>query len=190
MRRAVAVAAVLIVCLSACTHDAAQTPTSTTSSPVPSGPATDETPTTRSDPPDGPPVLPEAAKAKTTAGAKAFVKFYAEVLNYSWQHAASAPLRKVSAAECQRCRDIADFIDRVTEAGGFQHGGEWVVLAIGVVPGQPDSRPTLLPLVRVNAGNWKRKDTGKLMKIQPHRVNLEFELSWDGKIWQVAGVDT
>ncbi len=43
------------------------------------------TPTsTTSDPADEPPVLPDAAKSQTTAGAKAFVRHYADVLNYAW----------------------------------------------------------------------------------------------------------
>ena len=84
MRRAVAAAVVVGVCLAgtSCTDDSGVAPPST-----PGRTATADPPTA-SGPTEGPPELPEAAKAKTTAGAKAFVRYYVDVLNYSWYHAA------------------------------------------------------------------------------------------------------
>ncbi len=81
MRRVTVAAIVLGVCLvsTSCTDDSgvANPPGSTATT------ATSDPPTT-SGPAHGPPELPEAAKAKTTAGAKAFVRYYVDILNYSW----------------------------------------------------------------------------------------------------------
>ncbi len=88
MRRAVAAAVVASVCLAgtSCTDDSGAAPPSTTGSAAASDPPTTSGPT------NGPPELPEAAKAKTTAGAKAFVTYYVDVLNYAWERLTPAPL--------------------------------------------------------------------------------------------------
>ncbi|MGA9346097.1 MAG: DUF6318 family protein, partial [Nocardioidaceae bacterium] len=97
MRRATAVAVVVGVCLAgtSCTDDSGAAPPST-----PDSTATADPPTT-SRPTEGPPELPEAAKAKTTAGAKAFVTYYVDVLNFSWERLTPAPLARVSSRGCR-----------------------------------------------------------------------------------------
>jgi hypothetical protein len=193
MRRALAAAAVLAFALSpalaGCTDDDGQPPTPTDSSPPPSGHTTTPGSTT-SDPADEPPVLPDAAKAQTTAGAKAFVRYYADVLNYAWAQGSPEELRQISARSCETCGNLSEFIQKVSEAGGFQHGGEWVVESVGAVPGQPVKNPTVLPLVRVEPGEWKRREAGNLMQIKRHKVNLQIELLWQRGAWMIANVSS
>ena len=127
MRRALAAAAVLALALVGCTDDG-QSPTSTTSSPPPTG-HTSTTPTsTTSDPSDEPPVLPDAAKAQTTAGAKAFVRHYADVLNYAWLNSIQA-LAQYLATRLARSAMLIRKVARDAAAKAANRlGGEWTVI--------------------------------------------------------------
>ncbi len=119
MRRAPVVAAVLVLCLAGCTNGDASGPTSTHSTP----PETDTSRVPTTDP-AGPPALPDAAKARTTAGAKAFVTYYADVLNYSWRTRTSSHSGGSRIASCAVCttRSSGDIMTHAT--GRLVRGAE------------------------------------------------------------------
>ncbi|MCW2836497.1 MAG: hypothetical protein JWQ15_611, partial [Marmoricola sp.] len=58
----------------------------------------------------GAPVMPAAARAKTKAGAEAFVRHYVDVLNYAGLSGDTQPLRRLHISICTRCEAIADGI--------------------------------------------------------------------------------
>jgi len=126
MRRVVTTALVSLLCpgmvlLTGCSDDkpAAQPPVSSADTPTKS---TTSAPATTEPPDPGPtaPVMPERAKQHSTAGAKAFVRYYIDVLNYSWTLGSGDAIRASSVHQCRVCRGIAGFVDEVVAHGGHQ----------------------------------------------------------------------
>ena len=193
MRRASAAAAALALCclgsvLSACSGDDGD-PTSTSSAPPSSGSPSDPTSTsgTPSGDPEDPPVLPEAAKHKTAAGGKAFVRYYAEVLNYSVAVQSTARLRSLATGSCVICEHIADALDKAARRGGLQRGGEWTVELIFLVPGQREAAPKLVAKVRISPGVWRPSSNSSPKKIKAQTLSNEFDLLWRSR-WLIKDV--
>jgi hypothetical protein len=99
-----------LLAVTACSGDAepspppSPTPTVTTAVPTPSS-----SPTA--------PVMPEAAREHTEAGAKAFVEYFWEVVDYAGTTLDSSALRKLAADDCVGCQGAVDFVDQM-RAGG------------------------------------------------------------------------
>jgi len=68
--------------------------------------------------------MPDAAKAHTKAGAKAFVKYFWEVVNYAQATGDTESIAALSDPSCVGCSAGIDSIDRVYEKGGWISGGE------------------------------------------------------------------
>src|SRR5689334_15808593 len=108
-RWAVAVTAVcFLVTLSACSRDdpgtdGTPTPTSAVTTPPPTTPTTIPTPTT----------LPAAAKADK-AGAEAFVRYFWDVFNYTYESGDTRLLRSISDKTCKFCQSVVDHVDGLT----------------------------------------------------------------------------
>ncbi|MEO5710277.1 MAG: DUF6318 family protein, partial [Nocardioidaceae bacterium] len=96
------------------------------------------------------PELPAAAKGTSAASAKAFVRHWIEVLNYSGPAGDSNPLREISASDCVDCDAISDYIDKVYRSGGSIDGSGWAVRQVRVVD-RPGARSLLLDVL-VNVG--------------------------------------
>ena len=107
-------AVALLLVLSGCSGDADPAPAPPSSS-APSSPTASPTPT--------PPVMPEAAKAHTEAGAKAFVEYFWEVVNYASTTGDTTQIRDLSLAECDGCDGGASAIEKVYRRGGTITGG-------------------------------------------------------------------
>jgi len=185
MRRALAAAAVLALALVGCTDDG-QSPTSTTSSPPPTG-HTSTTPTrTTTDPSDEPPVLPDAAKAQTTAGAKAFVAYYADVLNYAYLNLDPQAFATISSATCQVCRLLSRDVASLAREGGEQTGGRWKVIRAAPV-GNFESSNLLLARIHISKGSVMESDSSPPTPIEASTVTDQFELTWDSG-WRVKDI--
>jgi hypothetical protein len=129
MVRPVIGALALVLAVAACGGDPKADP-----SPTPSTPVTTPVSTT-----PAPPVLPEAAKANTKAGAVAFVRYYVAVQNYASNNGDTDDLRSAAAPTCESCTTIADLIDKVYRSGGHIEGKGWTVLTAspaGIAEGQ------------------------------------------------------
>jgi hypothetical protein len=122
MRRTtgVIIASVVLV-LAACSGDADPSPPS---SPTPTTPAT-AVPT--SSPTPTAPVMPQAAKTHTQAGAKAFVEYFWEVVDYAQATGDTAAIRALSVGGCTGCDGGIHGIDKVYDAGGSIQGGRTAV---------------------------------------------------------------
>jgi len=70
------------------------------------------------------PVLPEAAKEPTAAGAKAFAEFYwNDISGYAQATGDTKLLRRLSAVTCGPCDGGADAIEDIYGRGGVLRGG-------------------------------------------------------------------
>jgi len=68
--------------------------------------------------------MPDAAKAHTKAGAKAFVEYFWEVVNYAQATGDTDAIRDLTVVEsCSSCVRGARAIDKVYDKGGVVRGG-------------------------------------------------------------------
>jgi len=67
--------------------------------------------------------MPEAAKAHTKAGAKAFVVYYWQVIDYAQRTLDVAPLRALSSSGCTGCQGGIKALASIRRAGGHIEGG-------------------------------------------------------------------
>jgi hypothetical protein len=116
MRRFV-VGAALVVLVAGCGGDPKADPSPSTSSAPTVSPTPTPTPT--------PPVLPDAAKADTKAGAIAFVKYYVELVNSAQASGQTTALELVESSGCASCSNVRRGLDEIYSNGGHIEGGDW-----------------------------------------------------------------
>ncbi|ACL38981.1 conserved hypothetical protein [Pseudarthrobacter chlorophenolicus A6] len=69
------------------------------------------------------PVLPEVAKTETKEGLEAFVRYWYQVLDYSYQTGDSTILQKISGPACVFCAGLGDGIAESWKDGRWISGG-------------------------------------------------------------------
>ena len=197
MRRALAAvaAATALACgLAACNGDAGagptpERPTTSESETDTSTAPTDPTESSPSSGPDEAPVLPDAAKQQTRAGAKAFVRHFVATLNFAWDSMQTRELRNLALAKCSPCSAGADAIDKVGEAGGSRRGGAWLTRTLTTLP-SGEAGVTLVQLgAQTKAGQLRDSESAAPVRLQPRTVHLDIELVWRGSRWFVASMD-
>lgn len=192
MRRALAAALAAGVCsvtLAGCTNDSSAGPTTSTSPGTTSGTPSTTTETTESTTSAPvtepmPPVMPALAKERSKAGAKAFVRYYVDVLNYAWTELEPRPLVEISSADCRACSLISRRIAVTDQKGGYQIGGEWSPKRIYVLPGQSAWQPKFLVTIGIRPGKWKSARGQDERNISSSRVTNEFDLVWTPQGWE------
>jgi hypothetical protein len=105
-------------------------PTSTP--PVSTSPTSSSSTSTPAQP--TPPVMPEAAKAHTKAGAIAFVKYLVEVVSYAQVSLDVSPLKPLMADGCQGCSSGIQAIQKIHSAGATSTGGQWILIRVMAQP--------------------------------------------------------
>ncbi len=191
MRRAVsaALAAGLWLTSAACTAAPGAAPS--TATPTATAPTTTSTTTATSTPSSTtsgkpqPPVMPALARENSQAGAKAFVRYFVDTLNFSWQALRPDALSAESSKRCNVCRLISKRITETRSSGGYQHGGEWSPTRIFPLPGQTDEQSKFLVTVRIAKGSWKSAAGDSPRAIVAGTVTNEFYLVWSPAGWRI-----
>lgn len=150
--------------------------------------STSASPSTASPEPAHPPRMPALAKERSPAGAKAFVRYYVAVLNYSWHSGHSTLTRRYSAPGCVSCRGIARSIEQMTQAGGFYRGGAWRLKAPVLVPSQPGSAPIVHAALIQSSGHWKKSAADRLRVIKRDQNYLDVHLIRKSGTWKVTSM--
>jgi hypothetical protein len=189
MRRAFAAAA-LALCLSAGCSDDEPGPTPTTSSSSSDGMTASGSPPTATITTPTPPELPDAARAKTTAGAKAFVKYYVDVLNYGYRYQDESALRKISATACKICQSFRRNIHHLKQSGGRQIGGSWRVLALDKVASDETGKEILLATIHVARGKARLNKDDPYKPIHSSTSFYEFHVTWSTGLWLTVELRT
>jgi hypothetical protein len=150
-------------------------PSSAVASPTPSPSAT-------------PPSLPAEARGTSAAAAKAFVRYWVEVLNASAMSGRSASLRAASSKGCVGCLAIADFIDQVRERGGAIRGDGWDVRSVRVID---ESEPGYVIDALVNV---RPQTVVERRGAEPRRFNggRRLKTFWVGRAddrWKITRLD-
>ena len=112
-----------LLTLSACSGSADPSPPRSSSPPAPTSTA----PTPSSSPTPTVPAMPDAAKAHTKAGAKAFAKYFSAVVNYAQQSGQTDAVTHLAIPGCVGCEAGVRAIETVYRAGGRIVGGDSTV---------------------------------------------------------------
>ncbi|MBS4754432.1 hypothetical protein KG112_16615 [Nocardioides sp. zg-ZUI104] len=73
------------------------------------------------------PTLPAEAKEPTEAGARAFIAYYWELINYAQVTGDVAALARTSGPMCEGCNGGLQIIERLYGSGGYATGGAYDV---------------------------------------------------------------
>lgn len=118
--RAAATALVAVLALSSCEGGSDPADPSPTAQPSASSSEPSTTPPTEK---PTEPVLPAAATKATEAGARAFITYYWDLINYAQVTGDVKTLGSLSAATCDTCSGIASDLRTHYESGGTITGG-------------------------------------------------------------------
>lgn len=80
-----------------------------------------------------PPAMPAEASGTSPAAAKAFVRHYFDQINYAALTGDTAPLRALSADECESCDAIASNVEGIYGDGGHIESRGWQLTLIRFV---------------------------------------------------------
>ncbi|TWG95919.1 hypothetical protein L615_004600000140 [Nocardioides sp. J9] len=117
--RTLAATALALAALSGCS-DESTSPTETSSTPTESrSPTASPTPETPEEP-----ALPDAATKATKAGARAFISYYWDLINYAQVTGDVKALKRVSGPNCAGCQSGIKGIREHYRSGGKVLGGE------------------------------------------------------------------
>ncbi|TWG95920.1 hypothetical protein L615_004600000150 [Nocardioides sp. J9] len=120
--RALAATAVALALMAGCSDDD-PAPTEPSSTP------TESRPPTASPTPETPeePALPDAARKATKAGARAFISYYWDLINYAQVTGDVKALKRVSGPTCEGCRRATKAVENLYSDGGHAEGGEYAL---------------------------------------------------------------
>jgi hypothetical protein len=132
--------------------------------------------------------MPALAHQKSTAGAKAFVRYYIDVLNFAHIIASGELLAHISSSDCEVCRYLGENIDEMERQGGGQKGGAWTARSIKLLPAGSAEQRNLSVTILVNRGTSQKTSDSPLEPIKRRIVFDDFYLEWRGARWQLTNL--
>lgn len=80
------------------------------------------------------PTLPQVARKPTVRGARAFVVYWVDLVNYAQATGETTRLAQVSDDRCTGCFGVVEAIQSPYSRGGRIEGGEWVIGRLRPLP--------------------------------------------------------
>lgn len=81
--------------------------------------------------------MPPEAQVADVNGAAAFIRYYFDTMNYSYETGDTQPLQELADQACVACAGIVELIDGHYDDGGRIEGGQITVSEVVVEPGTP-----------------------------------------------------
>jgi hypothetical protein len=156
----------------------------------PSGPpASSVTSLTTPPDPDEPPapVMPDLAKQNSIAGAKAFVRYYIDVLNYAFSELQPTRLDALSPAGCGLCRSFVGGVRKLRRNGGSQIGGTWSTSNVAGL-GSDDASTFFVADVDARRGTSYASPDAPGHRILPDHLEVIFQLRRADAGWRIEVV--
>lgn len=161
-----------------------QTTPASTSSP------TEESPTPTEPSPPVPPSIPDAATKPGPEGARAFVAFYIDLLNYARHTGDVETLQKYSHPECGGCGDYIRFYRKWYARGGWFKDGDRTITSYDRVVRAVPPNDLYIRISGVHKAGTERERRGAQVKrAHRERYTLQFWLVRDSREWRVSGLD-
>ncbi len=188
LRAALAASLAAVALLAGCTDDD-PSPGDATSTWTPTG--TPETPTPSATAKPTEPALPDAATKATEAGARAFITYYWDLINYAQVTGDVKALKRVSARGCAGCLAGYEAIRRLYAGGGHIAGGEYevAVTKLNELDG-PASSYLFEGLLRAdNNAQTVHKPDGTVHRSRAGSINVAVATSWTDEAWRMEVMD-
>jgi hypothetical protein len=175
----------LVAALSAgCSSDAAPVPAPRpSSSQVTKTPA--DSPTASSTPTEQPPAMPAAAKGKGRPAAKAFVRYYIDLINYAGTTGDVADMQRVSQPGCVSCRRLIELFSRTYDRGGYFHTRGWRVNNIFVAESAQPGVWIAATEVRTSKVRWKTASASPEKSVSGEVIAYRIEIQSKNRHWLV-----
>jgi hypothetical protein len=177
MRHRLAIAAALLLALAGCSDDSPGPKASASTSPATASPS-----------PTGPvaPVLPEAAKANTSVGAKAFVRYWFEAATYAMKTGETGPMDAVASKDCDACMTVSRQVHGVFDSGKRSVGGGWNIDELQVSTTSTDRLRVFVAVIDQPARTLLDKG-GKTIDRDPRtRLAVRVWASWGATGWELV----
>jgi hypothetical protein len=186
VRRAVAAAVTSVLCslaLTACSNGA---DTATPARPSTTSPSTAPT-TTHPDTSQRPtePVMPALAKRHSTAGAKAFIRYFVAVLNYSFEAPDPRALVRLTTSDCTFCKSLILVTARLKRDGRRQTHGDWRDLKL-MLTGHDAQKLVFLVTGRIHPGYTQGGTGGARHAIKGGKLVAEIHVEPSIQRWRVS----
>lgn len=182
-----AVAAMVLLLLASGCSDGEPSPRDPSSTWSPTGKI--ETPTSAAPDPVEP-ELPAAAKEATEAGARAFIEYYWELINYAQVTGDVKTLKSVSGARCDGCQSGVDAIRSLYEGGGHIEGGEYTAVVKKMNRLQGDALIAFEALLTVkNVEQVVLNGDGSEHKSAAGTASVAVACQWTADSWHMEVMD-
>lgn len=137
------------------------------------------------------PVLPDAATKPTLNGATAFVQYFAEVYNYSFESLDASAMKSISAKDCAFCESVVKNVDGIRDSGGRSQGGSLVVKNAVTRPGDIRSGVLVNMLVEQAPGSVLGDQGQTLSTVTPSTdKRIDALVRWEKQGWKLVALDT
>jgi hypothetical protein len=166
------------------------TSTSTTGTTVATGPTSSAPSTSGASPTLRPPPLPAAAAKQTRDGAAAFVRYFFDVYNYSYEALDSAGLRHISGTGCRYCASVITDVEDAKASGDRYEDGLVSVEAAVTLPGDMSADVIVNAFVSQTSGavygrNGQVRETSDA--VSPGK-RVDALLQWTANRWIVRDI--
>lgn len=153
---------------------------------TPTAPATETTPASATQPPE----LPDLATRQSQAGARAFARFYIDLLDYAQHTGDVQPLVRSSSGDCAGCNNYIDFFRDWYERGGWIKRGDRSVRSFErVFPSAPPHDMYLRVAGQLAPGEFLRRKGAEVKHAPGETLDLEIWLARTSNGWRVSRLE-
>lgn len=133
------------------------------------------------------PDLPDAATKATEDGARAFIAYYWDVVNYAQVTGDVKPLKRVSGTTCDGCQRAIKVVEDLYREGGHAEGGQYDLTIDRVKEVSTDDRALFGMEATIQVRNEEQRIVrggGEEEISAPKTSKFISYLIWTGKAWR------
>jgi uncharacterized protein DUF6318 len=133
---------------------------------------------------------PTAPAAKpTTKSAEAFVRYFWDVYNYSYQALDPGPLSSISTPACTFCKSTLNEISGLKNARKYATGGDIRARGVAAAAGDPSKGLIVTMTLNQEPGKTLNGDGTVISSLRAaHNIHSEVAVLWQTSKWMVYGV--
>jgi hypothetical protein len=133
--------------------------------------------------------MPAEARGTSKRSAKAFVRYYVEVLNHATATGDTSRVRQLSAPSCESCAAMLERIDEIYANGGYLAGDGWRITDMKYQPLQPRRHPIISVGIRLTPQRVVERQGGSIERFEGGKNRLDLTLGRDERSWTVAQLE-
>ena len=123
---------------------------------------------------------------KTKAGAIAFGRHYAELVNHAQSTGNTNVLSAIETSDSETCKKSHASVERIYNAGGSIRGGDWSVEQIFATPNPATKGWLVSAIVSFGPQTIVWPSPKKSERLTGGKLPINLQLKWAGSAWKVA----